>query len=756
MSAVEPTALCTTCTGIFTGRWSMQTSGWKSDRHKPVGIFNREPAFGTAYEHGMEPYVHAKAATPTLSYPHHTVAELRVSAARCPLCRIVELFFDAPDGVSNITMDYMDGRKPVGKDRWNAEEVETAKGYVFMYTEKGEQSKLIFRYHVHEHWQSTRNMDVNPTIGEREGNLKDVKLDMYDLADKKNKCLLDWQNKGTTLERVSKWLEDDADFQKHLPKHHPRQLPTRLLRITTGSANPSVRLINSKDTNLDVNTRYIALSHSWGKSMPIKLVTSRLSEFSTTGITFGDLPRTFQDAAKLALDLGYAYIWIDSLCIIQDSPSDWLYEAQRMATVYTFSHLTVAASASTSTTTGISPVNPRPRTVIVRPTWLGLIHGFGVKPQQTLRIDDGHFTQFYHAITAAPLNKRGWTYQEYALAPRVLHCAEGEWWWNSISSEGIHRESSTKPYDFFTGPISISWPDSRSLYDVKPRSYPPTAGVIIWDNFASQYNQRALTKRRDKMVAFGAVAEIFGRVYKLPVEDPNEYVAGCWKSYLPLGLQWLVAERAERYVIQPGEEDEKYVIPSWSWASVDGLVRWRDGKALEKDRNKMVEGMPKVVDVAVTTEGGPFGPVLGGFIALHGPLLRIRVEKETSVIQNGAWSRNFTFLTTDDSAVGESMGMMFCLDSWIGRVDTWATDRDMFCAIMDEDLQDGNDAFGVLLERVEGRERGLYKRIGSTSVDWEGSEKVLAKATKGDRKVLKEEEYMDMDETTRHCTYKII
>lgn len=179
MSALEPTALCTTCTGIFTGRWGTQLRGWKRESRNPITPFDQEPAFGTAYEHGMEPYVHAQAATATLSYPHHTVAELRVSATNCPLCRIVELFFDAPDGLNNALTDYMDGRKPVGKDRWNDEEIETAKGYVFMYTERGKQSKLIFRYHVHEHWEATRHKDVNRTIGEREGNLKDVKLEMY-------------------------------------------------------------------------------------------------------------------------------------------------------------------------------------------------------------------------------------------------------------------------------------------------------------------------------------------------------------------------------------------------------------------------------------------------------------------------------------------------------------------------------------------------------------------------------------------------
>ncbi|KAH6889763.1 heterokaryon incompatibility protein-domain-containing protein [Thelonectria olida] len=766
MSTLELTKLCTTCTGIFTGRWSPQTNGWKRAPRKVVAAFDPEPAFGTAYDHGMEPYVHGHGAPPTLSYPHHTVAELRVSAASCPLCRIVELFFDAPDGLDNAIMDYMDGRKPVGKDRWSNDEIEKARGYVFQYTEEGQRSKLIFRYQVQQHWEDTRNKDINPTIGEREGNLNEVKLELYDVGDEQNKCLIDWKNQGTTLERVSKWLDDDKGFQKHLPKHLPKELPTRLLHIASGSPDPIVRLINSKDTNLDPNTTYIALSHSWGKSMPLRLVQNKLADFQK-GIPFADLPKTFQDAAKLTLDLGQAYLWIDSLCIIQDSASDWLYEAQRMATVYAFSHLTIAASASVSTETGLSPV-PRPRTVIVRPTWTGMINDMGMRPPQTFRIDDGFFTRFFHSITTAPLNRRGWTYQEYTLSPRVLHCTEGEWWWSSFTSPHIHRESSTEAVSFFTGPISLSWPDSRSLYDVKPRTYPPTSPVTIWSTFASQYNQRALTMRRDKMVAFGAVAEIFGRLNNLPIHKPNEYVAGCWRTYLPQGLQWMVAERTERYVITPGEQDEKYVIPSWSWASVNGLVRWvRGGTDDDSDRDsdseaeqaslvKTPSGMPKLVDVAVTTEGGAFGPVTGGHIVLRGPLFRIRAAKETTQVEIGAWFRRFDILAADDTKVAEIDGQLFTLDSWVGRVDTWDKDREMYCAVVMEEQEDFGETFGIILERVKGQGNGVYKRIGSTHVDWDGSKEVLRMVREGGRKGLAEEEYMKMDEARGHCTYKII
>ncbi|CAM1501386.1 Fc.00g105480.m01.CDS01 [Cosmosporella sp. VM-42] len=71
--------------------------------------WNQQLAFGTSYEHGMEPY----------------------------LSRLVELMLEAPEGRDNVIMDCMVGRKPVGTDRWSLEDIEKARGYLFIYTEKG-------------------------------------------------------------------------------------------------------------------------------------------------------------------------------------------------------------------------------------------------------------------------------------------------------------------------------------------------------------------------------------------------------------------------------------------------------------------------------------------------------------------------------------------------------------------------------------------------------------------------------------------
>ena len=96
---------------------------------------------------------------------------------------------------------------------------------------------------------------------------------------------------------------------------HP-YLPIRV--VDTGLNNGVVKLVKTNEAK----GRYICLSHCWGSS---QIITTTRSTFEdrTKGIAWDDLSKTFQDAICLTRTLGFRYIWIDSLCIIQDDARDW-------------------------------------------------------------------------------------------------------------------------------------------------------------------------------------------------------------------------------------------------------------------------------------------------------------------------------------------------------------------------------------------------------------------------------------------------
>ncbi|XXH02380.1 hypothetical protein Hte_008755 [Hypoxylon texense] len=132
-------------------------------------------------------------------------------------------------------------------------------------------------------------------------------------------------------------------------------MPTRLIEVGN-----SIKLIDSASIS---PSPYIALSHCWG---PIKgnakfCTFKRNIDQLKRSIDLDRLPLLFRDAISIVRGLGLRYIWIDSLCIIQDDELDWETEAGRMEQVFSGAYFTIAASsAKSSNESFLSPRQPRP------------------------------------------------------------------------------------------------------------------------------------------------------------------------------------------------------------------------------------------------------------------------------------------------------------------------------------------------------------------------------------------------------------
>ncbi|TVY55546.1 hypothetical protein LCER1_G002742 [Lachnellula cervina] len=58
------------------------------------------------------------------------------------------------------------------------------------------------------------------------------------------------------------------------------------------------------------------------------------------------LPPSFRDAVIVTRELGIRYLWIDSLCIVQDDLDDWRKESAQMDRIYGMSFLTIIAAGA--------------------------------------------------------------------------------------------------------------------------------------------------------------------------------------------------------------------------------------------------------------------------------------------------------------------------------------------------------------------------------------------------------------------------
>jgi hypothetical protein len=143
---------------------------------------------------------------------------------------------------------------------------------------------------------------------------------------------------GSCMTLAQKWLQDCSQGKgKHAkcPQAVQTELPTRVIDIE------EMRLHCPAP---EAKGLWVSLSHCWGGSSPLQTTTGNL-ESHMAGLP-GPFPQTFADAVAVTRMLGLRYLWIDSLCIIQDSHEDWVHESAHMATVYENAYVTISADAA--------------------------------------------------------------------------------------------------------------------------------------------------------------------------------------------------------------------------------------------------------------------------------------------------------------------------------------------------------------------------------------------------------------------------
>lgn len=159
---------------------------------------------------------------------------------------------------------------------------------------------------------------------------------------------LGWSTRPNhSLEQIQEWYRDCRGNHRRCKSATPTSafLPSRLVEIIPardGRSDVKIRL-RSRTELMESMPEYASLSHRWAANMPFKLTTANLKDCSKD-FPHDSISKVFQDAICLALQLNLRYIWIDSLCIIQDSRTDWKLESMEMSRIYNHSLLNIAST----------------------------------------------------------------------------------------------------------------------------------------------------------------------------------------------------------------------------------------------------------------------------------------------------------------------------------------------------------------------------------------------------------------------------
>ncbi|KAF5003962.1 hypothetical protein FDECE_9525 [Fusarium decemcellulare] len=346
-----------------------------------------------------------------------------------------------------------------------------------------------------------------------------------------------------------------------------KRLPTRLIDVGSerGPGVIYLRQLSSEDRQQPERFNYTALSHRWGDGRVHR-------HFSTTtdnvdcrrkGIPVDSLPRTFRDAVTVTRQLGVRYLWIDSICIIQEGDlRDFETEAKHMETVFHLAYVVIAASRTTGTSDGFLGGRPERE-------FAALPISAGYSTFACENIDN-----FQHQIVEDEMNKRGWVLQERALARRTIYFGGVQTYWEC--GEGVRCETLTKmknnKEEFLGDP---NFPDV-ALNSTKG------GRIRLVESLYKQYSTLEFTRDYDRPLAIAGLEQRLIRAFN----TKGGY--GVCQLYLGRTLLWKRGQSTTlRKIDFPPEQ--KFQVPSWSWMAYNGNIDFVDAPFDEVDWSENLE-----------------------------------------------------------------------------------------------------------------------------------------------------------------------
>lgn len=430
--------------------------------------------------------------------------------------------------------------------------------------------------------------------------------------------------------------------------------------------------------------QYVTLSHCWGDALIVQTTTETLSAHRKQ-IPLAGLTKTFRDAVIITRNLGFWYLWIDSLCIIQDDPKDWETESALMADIYGNSTVTIAASSSENGRVGCFFPRDSPLPIALN------------YPSKTRSVGYAYVRRplknFEETVDRGPLNSRAWVFQERLLSRRILHYGKDQLHWECqetcLSEDG--RKAFGHDYDKASSILSsavVSQVDKMTLYE-------------DWCELVEQYTYRYLTKESDKFPALSGLANRFAGL------SGDRYVAGHWESDLMVSLLWHASDIFRRPLNRPSA----YRAPSWSWAALDGPISF-DSEVSHNRKDKVAARATFALsdlDIAIQLAGSdPFGMVASGTLTVSGRLRQVEYQIVSKRIENNQVPSMYDTLYSNGEKIGQALFDEAGTHGPLYRLDV--------CTTYDtNDERNTSTQLGLVLKLIGADER--FCRVGMAMLD---------------------------------------
>lgn len=333
------------------------------------------------------------------------------------------------------------------------------------------------------------------------------------------------------------------------------RLPMEKTREAAFQPTFVVDVIQSCLVDTPSQCRYVALSYVWGKASVFRHLLENTQDLRrTSSLQSLPIPATIRDAITLVRAIGERYLWVDSLCIVQNDLKMQQAEIMRMGSIYSRALFTIIAAAGDHPNSGLP----------------GVEQGSREQVQKILKLADCELLTVIDTpsgIEDTIWAERGWTFQERVLSNRVLVFSESQAYWSCRAVSHSEERSLEEVRDIRR--YCFSFPQQPAVGWLSWESLQPLEYCSIYDDLLYGYRQRRLTHQTDILNAFNGVSEILGAF------QDDAFHWGLSESIFSYAVTWYFLGPTSRNhvevpILDTNGSKQMVPIPSWSWAAWSG------------------------------------------------------------------------------------------------------------------------------------------------------------------------------------------
>jgi hypothetical protein len=412
------------------------------------------------------------------------------------------------------------------------------------------------------------------------------------------------------IEKIREWVRHcDQNHGDACKPSGSGTLPSRVIDVSGGD---KLKLYETENVK---QGRYAALSYCWGGPQKFQTDSSTILD-RKQGFSINDLPKTLQDAVRVTRELGIQYLWVDSMCIIQDKQEDKFHEISNMADIYKNAYVTICAARANTADSGFLEDRSDPDTGL----WKALVPlAYPIPNRDAASLQDAvkmprEATGTIWILDEQPnraraakdfVSQRAWCLQERILSPRLLSFGRWPTWRCNrlVSSDGgfyvQDGKDDSQDRKFIDALIKFHRTGSVDLFRTIQL-------YKTWRFVVEDYTKRKLSLDSDRLLAVGGIAREISHMTGI------EYMAGLWKNNVLHDLMWHA--RAREWLTRP----VAWRAPSWSWASVDCPILYN---AITQDATPLAQVLS--CNVTPATGNSVFEQVTSGTVEIRGPFAEI-------------------------------------------------------------------------------------------------------------------------------------